>query len=181
MANTSIYAAFERMWSHIINKLSDKVSHSDDPVFALEDSEDIYADIINADTFGGYTIEGLKELIFDNIYPIGSIYTSINETNPSNLFGGTWEQLKDRFLLGAGDIYTNGAVGGEATVTLTIEEMPAHTHTTGRTKSGGSGTNIYVPATSGAESPVETTSTGGGAAHNNMPPYLVVYMWKRIA
>ena len=54
MANTSIYAAFERMWSHIINKLSDKVSHSDDPVFALEDSEDIYADAINADTLQGH-------------------------------------------------------------------------------------------------------------------------------
>ena len=84
-------------------------------------------------------------------------------------------------MLGAGLTYTNGATGGEATHALTIDEMPAHTHATGRTKSAASGTNIYIPAQSGTESLVETTSVGSGVAHNNMPPYLVVYMWKRTA
>ena len=63
MANTSIYAAFERMWSHIINKLSDKVSHSDDPVFALEDSEDVYADAINADTLQGHVADDFVRVL----------------------------------------------------------------------------------------------------------------------
>ena len=58
-------------------------------------------------------INNLKEII-DIIYPIGSVYISVNSTNPQSLFGGTWVQLKDRFLLGAGDTYINGNVGGEA-------------------------------------------------------------------
>ena len=170
-------------------------------------------------------------------YPVGSIYMSVSSTSPATLFGGTWEQLKDRFLLGAGTSYSAGATGGAATHTLTSSEMPSHTHTftgsstntgskqptfTGNAMSGSidkiagltytasgvlsvsdssdtygrggtystamkklnfnatpSGTvsshNHTVTATG------SNSSTGGGSAHNNMPPYLVVYMWKRTA
>ena len=62
------------------------------------------------------------------VYPVGSIYWSSNNTNPSTLFGGTWTQIKDRFILAAGDSYTNGAIGGAATVTLTVSNMPSHKH-----------------------------------------------------
>ena len=65
---------------------------------------------------------------YNKIYPIGSIYMSINETNPSELFGGEWEQIQDRFLLASGSTYSAGATGGEATHTLTENEMPSHTH-----------------------------------------------------
>ena len=79
----------------------------------------------------------------DKIYPVGSIYMSINSASPADLFGGTWEQLKDRFLLSAGDSYVAGATGGAATNshthnvttagsvgghTLTVNEMPSHGH-----------------------------------------------------
>ena len=137
------------------------------------------------------------------IYPIGSIYLSVNSTNPSSLFGGTWVQLKDRFLLGAGSSYSNGATGGSATHTLTVDQMPSHTHTqnshthTGRFK-GFSGistsTNGWyfgrrIISEDSYDGTAQTTNgttatnqnTGGGQAHNNMPPYLVVYMWKRTA
>ena len=67
--------------------------------------------------------------LFDLIYPVGSIYMSVNNVNPSNLFGGTWEQIKDKFLLANGDSYSLGSTGGEATHTLTKDEIPAHTHT----------------------------------------------------
>ena len=62
------------------------------------------------------------------VYPIGSIYWSSNNTNPATLFGGTWTQIKDRFILAAGDYYSNGATGGGATVTLTVSNMPSHSH-----------------------------------------------------
>lgn len=116
-------------------------------------------------------------------YPIGSIYISINSTNPSTLFGGTWEQIKDRFLLACGSTYKNGTTGGEATHTLTINEMPEHNHTenyvgVGWKQDGASGTYCV----SSALEPYRVTgNTGGSQAHNNMPPYLAVYMWKRTA
>ena len=118
-------------------------------------------------------------------YPIGAIYlTTNNSTSPASLFGGTWERIKDRFLLGAGDTYTAGDTGGEATHTLTINEMPKHRH---EIKVIGSNTEWQGRINANVEGGVWTTrsdmmnDTGGNQAHNNMPPYLVVYMWKRIS
>lgn len=123
-----------------------------------------------------------KNNIVNLIYPIGSIYISVNSVSPSILFGGTWEQLKDRFLLGSGDTYTAGTTGGEATHTLTIEEMPSHTHSGVRRSSVGvTGTKSTGSSASTNSTTYDTDATGGGQAHNNMPPYLAVYMWKRIA
>ncbi len=116
---------------------------------------------------------------WETIYPVGSVYISVSTTSPATLFGGEWERLKDRFLLGAGDTYANGSTGGEAEVTLTIDQIPAHTHETLRSMAGKSGSDTYIPTTSGTASPITTTSAGGGLAHENMPPYLAVYMWKR--
>lgn len=112
-------------------------------------------------------------------YPVGSIYMSVNNTNPGTIFGGSWTQLKDRFLLGAGDTYSNGSTGGEATHTLTVNEMPSHSHKYGygSPKRAGDGTKWNTCADGGTAN--TSGSTGGGQAHNNMPPYLVVYMWKR--
>ena len=66
--------------------------------------------------------------VLDKVYPVGSIYMSVNSTNPKTLFGGTWVQIKDRFLLAAGTTYKAGATGGEAAHTLTASEMPSHNH-----------------------------------------------------
>ena len=106
--------------------------------------------------------EGSKENVFSNsdsgmplwngapllnlVYPVGSIYWSSNNTNPGTLFGGTWTQIKDKFILAAGDSYTNGATGGAATVTLTVSNMPSHSH--GFTPSGkvGSHTHGFTPS-----------------------------------
>ncbi len=125
------------------------------------------------------------------VYPVGSIYMSVNSTSPSTLFGGTWVQLKDRFLLGAGDTYTNGKTGGAAEVTLTVNQMPSHRHSTAQeyvSENGNSFDDYTVQSDhlspTEAESkyyPNYTDYTGGGKAHNNMPPYLTVYMWKRTA
>lgn len=132
---------------------------------------------------------GKVEKIVDLVYPIGSIYMSVNGTNPGTLFGGTWEQLEDRFLLGAGSGYTAGSTGGEANHTLTISEMPSHDHpiTTGyeAATAASGGTSYLVAGYSGSARPTNMPfrigNRGGGQPHNNMPPYLAVYMWKRTA
>lgn len=116
-------------------------------------------------------------------YPIGSVYMSVNSTNPSTIFGGTWEQLKDRFLLGCGDTYTNGATGGEATHTLTVDEMPSHSHALYRVNENAcnGGTSSFSSNSCNSGWTMNSLATGGSQAHNNMPPYLAVYMWKRTA
>lgn len=132
------------------------------------------------------TIENLKEFkakMFLAVYPVGAIYMSMNSTSPATLFGGTWKQLKDRFLLGAGDTYANGKTGGEATHTLTVNEIPSHDHgmhyfhNVKNFQHGGDFTSLI----SNGDMNYNTLTTGGGQAHNNMPPYLVVYMWQRTA
>lgn len=115
-------------------------------------------------------------------YPVGSIYMSCKDTSPAEIYGGTWERIKDKFLLGAGDSYSLGATGGSATHTLTVNEMPSHTHEYYRMKAGGD--TWWVAGSSGTiftQEYINTNSTGNGQAHNNMPPYLAVYIWERIA
>jgi hypothetical protein len=127
------------------------------------------------------------------VYPVGSIYMSMNDTSPADLFGGTWERLKDKFLLAAGDTYAPGETGGEAKHTLETWEMPVHDHSIyDQNLSNGVTLGVewgqYVPESSAEKSygitisgTMKTTESGSGEPHNNMPPYLAVYMWVRVA
>ena len=136
-------------------------------------------------------------------YPIGAIYVSTSSTSPASLFGGTWEQIKDRFLLAAGTSYTAGSTGGAATHTLTTAELANHYHDLRQEYPGGYVTfsqwetyfKLYNSAQPALVEPWEdgfsTTgysygsggirNTTAGQPHNNMPPYLTVYMWRRVA
>ena len=131
-----------------------------------------------------------------DIYPIGSIYMSVHSTSPASLFGGTWESISGRFLLGADNTYTAGSTGGEATHTLTLYEMPNHYHILPYKVDWGNQTGIgswhpmFVDGTmtdsgsggyTGKWQSYTTQNNGGGEPHNNMPPYLAVYMWKRVS
>ena len=128
----------------------------------------------------GWSVKG-KGFI-DLIYPVGSIYMSVNSTSPATLFGGTWSQIEDTFLLAAGQTYSAGATGGEAAHTLTTDEMPAHSHDIKLTNSNlASGSNYARISSTGSWGSNLISSAGGGQAHNNMPPYLAVYVWKRTA
>ena len=151
--------------------------------------------------------ELISTLTLDKIYPVGSIYMSVKSTSPATLFGGSWTQLKDRFLLGAGSTYTAGNTGGASTVTLTVDQMPSHNHGARLNNNGGhnhvfwfggganSGNGGQIPVansrwgqdlagqTDGSHDHggITVDNKGGGKSHNKMPPYLVVYMWKRTA
>ena len=124
-------------------------------------------------------------------WPIGSIYMSVSSTSPANLFGGTRERLSDTFLFAASSSYPAGSTGGEFIHKLTQSELPDYSLSVAngsnviRSKTGSSA-DAYVQTQSSGwgipnwESKTVTVASGGdGAAHNNMPPYLSVWMWKR--
>lgn len=118
-------------------------------------------------------------------YPVGSIFLAVNNINPSSFFGGTWEQIKDRFLLCAGSTYKAGNTGGEATHTLTVAEMPSHNHEAVSTSGSDRGLALYpfsmITQNYRLADANVIRPTGGNQSHNNMPPYLVVYAWKRVS
>lgn len=150
----------------------------------LENQTDLYTELQNKVNSSN---------LIDLIYPIGSYYWSSESTNPNTIFGvGTWTQVKDKFMLAAGDTYTAGATGGEATHTLTINEMPEHAHKT----CSASGYWAYCSEDEGYSTTVgpasgtgrrremyflDTAERGKSYAHNNMPPYIVAYCWHRDA
>lgn len=146
------------------------------------------------------------------LYPIGSIYMSVNPTNPSLYFGGVWEEINDVFLLAQGN-HKAGEVGGEEKHKLSIGELPSHNHktvghifgtfpvwVTNSQKSYLKDPNLKpqfivesidneingpyfldrFDDTIDGVSKWDTGTSGNDTPHNNMPPYLSVYMWKRI-
>ena len=210
-----------------------------EPVVTGNLSRNILNDVYSKEEINDKLNEIIEHTItFDAVYPVGSIYMSINSVNPSLLFGGTWVQLKDTFLLSAGDSFEAGSSGGEATHTLTEDEIPSHTHiqnahnhtqnshnhtqnshnhtqnahhhqqygyysegtgsegaytyqanrkrtrvdsfSTTATNQAATATNQAATATN-KEATATNQNTGGGLEHNNMPPYLTVFMWKRTA
>ena len=133
-------------------------------------------------------------------FPVGFMLITSVAANPSTYLGyGTWEQKKDTFILGAGDTYEAGTTGGEATHTLSEDELPEisgtvdfrawgsgtpYTNTQGAFSSDGTTSNSANNFSSGTSSqPYRRLkySFGGGEAHNNMPPYLTAYIWERTA
>lgn len=137
-----------------------------------------------------HTSSQISDLI-DVIYPVGSIYMSVNSTSPQTLFGGTWEQIKDKFLLASGNTYANGTTGGSADAVVV-----SHTHPTERdyilttdgagvsrnSTAGQSGTKVSnLLQSADAIYRNQVYNAGESGTGKNMPPYLAVYVWKRTA
>jgi microcystin-dependent protein len=125
---------------------------------------------------------------FQAMYPVGSIYTNAEvSTNPATLLGfGTWEAYAEgRVPVGkasSGTFNTLNATGGAETHTLSVAEMPAHTHSYDKQVTSTDAISIHdIVRTTGGNTGATTGSTGSGNAHNNLQPYIVVYMWKRTA
>ena len=139
-----------------------------------------------------YTII-ISSNILEKVYPIGSIYMSVNSTNPSELFGGEWKSwCNGRVPVGVYDQDTDfdeaEKYGGEKAHILTINEMPNHNHAfpyyTYAVNGGGTANGLPYNITSTQSVGMDyagMNGTGSNWAHNNMPPYLTCYMWKRIA
>ena len=171
-----------------IGKMSEKTDSDTNGLFECAFDAKFYRNITIND-----------KTLLDWTHPVGSIYQSTVSTSPAELFGGTWEQLSGRFLIAANSTYSAGSTGGEATHKLTVDEMPSHEgHLVSNDFSGGSDVGSakgkYLAASamsdygdtgrgwnliSNNEIYPPGYSRGGDQAHNNMPPYLAVYMWKR--
>ena len=143
------------------------------------------------DELGNLKVKSITtiEPLIGMLYPIGAIYLSTNSVSPEEYFGGSWVQIKERFLFGCGENYPNGNTGGEEEHTLTIGEMPSHSHAVGHVNpsvmgivSGSGWPAIITRAqndTYGYNN--QSENSGWNQPHNNMPPYLAVYIWKRVA
>ena len=172
---------------------------------ALHDHDGRY--YTEAETDALLALRVARAALLDLVYPVGAVYMSVNAASPETLFGGEWERIEDTFLLAAGGTYAPGSTGGEAEHTLTADESGqkaltitggAHVHRVKyrndlNTATSGSNRRFgpYDNASSGSQySPVGTSSeththsvsaSDAASAHNNMPPYLAVYVWKRTA
>ena len=139
------------------------------------------------------------QALTDAVYPVGSVYISTVDQSPAFFFGGVWEKIQNSFLLASGK-RAAGTTGGEEAHTLTPEEMPVHKHsfqilegsdgTWINSRSGSlnqSGSSFSGPGLSAkiaredVGGRLEIAESGGGQPHSNLPPYLVVHMWKRTA
>ena len=137
-------------------------------------------------------LTSLKAALVDIFHPVGEYYISSNPTNPAELFGGTWEEVHGRFLFAEDDAHPAGSTGGEESHILTEPEIAAHKHamaygpessasSTGFAYGIAAGSATNSAGGRGYASNLGTFSAGGGQPHNNMPPYLAVYTWKRTA
>lgn len=117
----------------------------------------------------------------DKVYPVGSIYISVSDTHPSAFFGGTWKQLKNRFLLGAGDTYAAGSTGGSADAVVVSHQHYVDVRGNVGISEITSGYNAILQTGLGKNTSVFTQTSGESGTGKNMPPYLAVYMWQRTA
>lgn len=211
--------AFSKMGEELneeVDNLSVKCITSKNNKFSLDSEGNLIVNSITTNSSSSSESNVNQDVMRDFIYPVGSIYMSVNNVDPANLFGGSWEQIKDKFLLASGDIYSNGTIGGESSHVLSASELPKHSHgipaLSGATNgagahshsvngtsanNGGSGvlcetwankSNDRNGSTSGVGNHTHTVTTnasttnetGNNDAHNNMPPYLTINIWKRI-
>ena len=126
------------------------------------------------------------ESLLDFIYPVGSVYISYSHNSPSLMFGGTWVRIENAFLWGTTSGGIIGKTGGEAEHTLTLDELPSHSHNVEAALTGGGSMTAnnkirYSNENTGYLGNIATKNAGGGAAHNNMPPYVQVSIWRRTA
>ena len=138
--------------------------------------------------------------VVERDHPVGSLYMSENPTSPAELYGGTWERIEGRFIMGASDTYPEGSTGGEAEHALTESELPnvtgrfdfqsngnsqgivtgAHgVFSLGQMSIGGFQPNNKIDESGCARQII--MSFGSNSPHNNLPPYIAVYIWRRVA
>lgn len=130
----------------------------------------------------------------ETLYQHIKFYVSPEDDDPAAIFGGDWSRIEGQFVFGCDTSHPSGSAGGLENVTLTVNQIPAHKHEFYNTNDGSIG-SAYVPQNGnnlwggadgtfsgwGAVNAGALRETGGGQAHNNMPPYLAMYMWYRVS
>lgn len=166
-----------------ISSLTTKVDNNTSDISSLTTK-------VNNNTTQITALHSMLIVYWKTLYPVGSIYISTSSTfNPQTAWGGTWRKTADgRCLIGANSTYPLGSTGGEAKHTLTIDEIPSHNHYGSRVnwynqlQTNGISANTAAQSNLKVDGPdTKTSSTGGSKAHNNMQPYLAVYIWERTA
>lgn len=200
--------ALKNLDSLVINKVESQEVYewmkannktNEDELYLTPDSSDMTVDSALSSTstnpVQNKVVKAAIDGFIDTIYPLGSIYMTTSNTNPMTLFPNTyWLPIYNKFLLGAGDTYKAGSTGGEAVHTLTLNEMPNHAHSIFAPNAGGpeEGAALGFPMVSDKQTwwaeASKTGVRGGGTgakdgeaqAHNNMPPYFAVCIWRRV-
>lgn len=137
----------------------------------------------------------IQKILGKLFFPVGSVYITYTNQNPGTFLGGTWEQFgQGRTLIGQGTgndgstsmSFTANNTGGEYGHTLTTDEIPSHTHNTRVAWDSSKGSSSAINGNfqrllyyQGNAYGINSLGTGGGNAHNNLPPYIVVYFWRR--
>lgn len=132
------------------------------------------------DTYYRATPAKLDSLL-DHIFPVGFVVIMYNHTNPADYYGGTWTRISNAFLWAVDSSGTIGQTGGAKEVALTVDQIPAHSHGSVYSQHASGTKDKAWYTTSGTSVAYGAVSTGGGQAHNNMPPYIQVSVWRRTA
>lgn len=185
LANTQIPGGKPAIYTYKDSSANNKVDIYGD--LDVEDDLNVNGNVSGNQLNAGDLSLSSKTSLLNLIYPIGSIYMSINNVSPATFLGGTWEALQDRFLIGAGNDYAVNSTGGSTTHTLTIDEIPSHNHTIAERLVVWDTPNLTALNNASYSGPMKlreannglTNNTGSGQAHSIMNPYLAVYMWKR--
>lgn len=186
------YATTSYVNSHDTTTLNSAKSYTDSQVTSHSGlSQTQVQNLINTSLSNYYTKTSVDTQIANfakKAFPVGKVVMSFSNTNWATQFtsyisGCVWTALPTgRFPVSAGSGYSVNSTGGEATHTLTVSEMPQHNHKYGINPDQAQKTGNIDSACSITNANANlsvTTDTGGGAAHNNLPPYISIYMWKR--
>lgn len=128
--------------------------------------------------------------VVERDHPVGSLYISENSTSPAELYGGTWERIEGKFIMGASDTYPAGSTGGSATVSINKTNLPnvsLSVYTQYAKKAYGDEYDVVSLANSHSDSSGtfsrtgRTESLGNGTPLNILPPYYSMYIWRRVA
>lgn len=131
-------------------------------------------------------------ILFLLMHPKGALFSSNDPTSPAELYGGTWERIEGKFIMGASDTYPAGSTGGSATHRQTAKEVASHAHDIGTNVSGTLMTvpqwKFYITSVSQVTDPngykcygMATNTTGDGEPMNILNPYYSAYIWRRVA
>ena len=188
LTSSELKERFDRAGATIKNYINNTLTEELDRITSTSGEEvtDLAEDLTNLTnrvTTLSNTVESISQatLDFSKIYPVGSIYITVSNSNPSTLFGGSWEKI-------SGDAYLKivtsnaGQYGGTSSQhKIPVSSMPSHTHTVSRTAQYGRPNNVNFGASGDWQgmSQVTTSATGGGQAY--YPYYLGVYVWKRLS